>query len=310
MNTWTIPPEHTGKRLDLFLFAQEGGLSRGAWQKRIRLGEVLLNNQPTNAHELVKTGDTVTWEEKPLVAKERLVETLPPLEIIAETADWMVINKPISLLVHPAAHTTGPTLVDLLVKHDPAIGRVGPEPERPGIVHRLDRDVSGLMLVAKTANAYDNLQRQFAEHRIKKTYLALVHGEIPLDIGEESDVRFRLSRSTSKGRIAAHPEQSETGKAAWTHYVVVKKYVGATLLHVEILSGRTHQIRAHLFALGHPLVGDPLYHHQKTDRNLLAPRLMLQSIELGFEDPATKEWKSFSLAPDPSFAEVEKLLEK
>ncbi len=227
---------------------------------------------------------------------------ISPLRIIAETDAWLVINKPAGLLVHPASETdTEPTLIDALLAHDPKIAKVGPEPERPGIIHRLDRDVSGLMVVAKTQAAYDDLQTQFRERKIDKTYLALVHGVMELD---EGDIRFKLARSTTKGRMAARPVEKSEGKVAWTHYAVLERLPGATLLRVNIFSGRTHQIRAHLFALGHPVFGDTLYKRRQSDRRNEAPRLMLQSIELSFRDPVSGEKQTFTLDSDPAFDEL------
>lgn len=227
------------------------------------------------------------------------------LPIIDEAADWIVLDKPAGLLVHPdAQHETG-TLVDLLLAHDPTIGKVGDDPERPGIVHRLDREVSGLMLVAKTHAAYESLQQQLKQRTMEKTYLLLVHGQPPEESG---DIKFRIARSSTQPRMAARPVGESAGRAAWTHYRVLKRFHGAALVEADILSGRTHQIRAHFHALGCPVIGDPLYQIKKTMRNLQAPRLMLQSIRLAFDDPKDGKRKSYTLAPVEAFAEVQKLL--
>jgi 23S rRNA pseudouridine1911/1915/1917 synthase len=178
---------------------------------------------------------------------------------------------------------------------------VGADPQRPGIVHRLDRDVSGLMLVAKTQDAYDALTQQFRDRRIQKTYLALTYGSITED---EGDIKFRIARSTTKPRMAARPEGEEEGRAAWTHYQVQERRRTMTLVELEILSGRTHQIRAHLFAFHHPIIGDALYQPRRVAIRMKAPRLMLQSIKVSFFDPKSGERQTFSIPPVPEFAQL------
>ncbi len=305
--SWTIEPALDNERLDQALTALDPSVSRAQWQKHIKEGCVTVDGKAILIpHRRVQTGQVLAFapgagEALPLEASATSIRK--PLRIIAETADWLVIDKPDGLLVHPAAEgSTEPTLIDALLAHDPGIAKIGPEPERPGIIHRLDRDVSGLMVVAKTQTAYDDLQAQFRERKIDKTYLALVHGVIELD---EGDIRFKLARSTTKGRMAARPVEDSEGKVAWTHYTVLERLPGATLLRVNIFSGRTHQIRAHLFALGHPVFGDPLYKRRSPDRRNEAPRLMLQSVELGFRDPATGERQVFKLDPDPAFDKLQ-----
>ncbi|MFA6429385.1 MAG: RluA family pseudouridine synthase [Patescibacteria group bacterium] len=313
MPTWIISSADANTRLDMFLAAQTPGRSRAAIQKAVKTGQVVIGDKIVTPHRFLKEGDKVVWtgsEEIPVVSRKKKTNTLAkttpapkpaplaPLDIVAETKDWLVINKPIGLLVHPDAKTPHGTLVDLLVAHDPKIGRVGGDPERPGIVHRLDREVSGLMVIAKTQDAFDDLQDQFAQRKIRKTYLALVHGEFFKD---EGDIKLAIGRSTSKARMAAKTDTT-AGKAAWTHFRVLERFVGATLVELQILSGRTHQIRAHLHGIGHPVIGDQLYTLQKTDRNVQAPRLMLQSVELAFTDPTTHEPVVFKAEPDPTFA--------
>lgn len=302
--SWTIPFELDQERLDQALVKLSPDRSRGQWQKLIKAGAVLVDGTAnTSPHSPVREGSEIRIVEapaKPVNAK--VFKPLPPLDIIAETEDWLVINKPAGLLVHPVAHSDEQTLVDSLIQHCAAIAKVGGEPDRPGIIHRLDRDVSGLMIVAKTERAFEELKRQFQQREIKKKYLALVHGELAKDSG---DIRFKLARSTTKGRMAARPETDATeGKASWTHYTVLERLPHATLIAVDIFSGRTHQIRAHLFALGHPIVGDTLYLKKNTDRRHEAPRLMLQSTDLVFIDPITKEPQTFHLDPDPVFEKL------
>jgi len=312
MTTWNIKANHAGERLDLFLLAKKPALSRTAIQKLIKAGNVVVNDKPATVHRFLKVGDKVKWESnakrvaanaKPSPDKPGELKTisykLKAPHIIAETADWLVIDKPAGLLVHADSKTKTGTLVDWLMAHDPKIGRIGEEPERPGIIHRLDRDVSGLMAVAKTQLAYDELKKQFAGREVEKKYLALVYGRM---LHDEGDIKFRIARSTSQARMAARPKEQAEGKAAWTHYRVLQRWPHATLVELTILSGRTHQIRAHLHALGHAIVGDPLYKTRGSHHNFKSSRLMLQSVKLAFQDPRTNAPQSFELPPDPAFA--------
>ena len=176
--TWIVDELNADKRLDIVLTEQFPNYSRSAIQKWMKQGKIQVNDKPATVHQFLKTHDKITFREKPPIESERKDLLIPSPRIIAETDDWIVIDKPSGLLVHPTLHTTTPTLIDWLMAHDPSIGRVGENPVRPGLVHRLDREVSGLMLVAKTQSAYDALRKQFAQRGIRKHYLALVHGEI------------------------------------------------------------------------------------------------------------------------------------
>ncbi|MCI0479168.1 RluA family pseudouridine synthase [Candidatus Uhrbacteria bacterium] len=296
-------------RLDVFLCGKLEGLTRSAVAKRLKAGAATVNGKPASVHRFLKPGDEVMFDDastgsaavRRVTADGMETADMPTLRIVDETDGWLVIDKPSGLMVHPDATTKTGTLVDALLAHHPAIAKVGEDPERPGIMHRLDRDVSGLMVVAKTQDAFDALKRQFAEHTVEKRYLALVRGDIAKD---EGDIKFRIARSKTKARMAARPESEEAGKAAWTHYRVLRRFRGATLLELAILSGRTHQIRAHMLALGHPVVGDTLYAGQARvpkSRRLDATRLLLQAVHLSFTDPATGETRTYDLAPDPAF---------
>lgn len=303
---WTIEAGDEGERLDLFLTFAWPDRSRSAIQKLIKTGHVTVNEATATVHRFLKEGDRVAWDGREAEPTKRTKTTerqdapLPVFQdmVIEETHDWIVLDKPAGLLVHPDAKSKTGTLVDILIAHEPTIARIGEDPERPGIVHRLDREVSGLMIVAKTQNAFDELKLQFASREVRKKYLALCHGSLP---EEEGDIKFRIARSTTQPRMAARPSHEEEGKAAWTHYRVKERFKGATLVELEILSGRTHQIRAHLHAMQCPVIGDALYAIKKTERNVKAPRLMLQSVELEFTDPTSGERKHFDLAPVPEF---------
>lgn len=302
---WAAKNEDIGKRLDVFLKEQLADETRSQIQKVIKRGDVTVNEKSASVHQFLKEGDQISYRVKPESrAKTSASEpeaALPELDIIEETDQFLVINKPAGILSHPDFKNKRGTLIDMLLAHDPSLASIGEEPERPAIVHRLDKEVSGLMLAAKTQDAYDYFKHLFKERLIKKTYLAFVYGEPPQS---EGDIRFRIARSSAGGRMAARPEQEDAGKAAWTHYRVIERFRGASLVEAEIISGRTHQIRAHFFALGCPVIGDPLYPAKHATRKIDAPRLMLQSVRLEFTDPATDETREYVLAPDPAFEQL------
>lgn len=309
MHEWIVSAGEAGMRLDVFLTSVRAERTRSSIKNDILKGRISVNGKAAAVHRFLKTGDVVALHEArsatlavPLSAP---VTKVPQPELLDEAPAYLVINKPAGLLVHPDAQEAQPTLIDWLVAHDAAIGRVGEDPLCPGIVHRLDREVSGLMVVAKTPAAYESLQKQFAGRTVTKTYLALVYGALPYD---EGDIKFRIAHSSSQARMAARPAHETTGKAAWTHYRVLERMSGATLVELQILSGRTHQIRAHLHALGNSIMGDPLYTLRRKGRSLHAPRVMLQSVGLEFNDPTTGERKIYKLEPDPSFPHLLKQL--
>jgi 23S rRNA pseudouridine1911/1915/1917 synthase len=188
-----------------------------------------------------------------------------------------------------------------VIEHEPSVAKVGEDLIRPGIMSRLDKDVSGLVVIAKTQDAFDHLKKQFAEHTVKKEYVALVFGEMEDD---EGDIKFRIGRSSTKARMASFPEHAKEGQAAWTHYDVDKSYKGATLMKLQILTGRTHQIRAHLLAAQHPVIGDPLYKPKSVTRKIESPRLLLQSVALEFDDPTSGERRAFEVELDSEFKQV------
>jgi 23S rRNA pseudouridine1911/1915/1917 synthase len=306
---WTVPELLGRKRLDVFLSEELPEMTRSQIAKLLKKGAGMVNGKPASVHEFLISGDVVefdtsvgTTQQVARRAEGQAAGSPPPkLQIIDETPDWIVINKPNGLLVHPDANSDEATLVDSVLAHDPSIEKVGEDPSRPGIMHRLDKEASGLMVIAKTQEAYEHLKKQFAEHSVEKRYLALVYGTVQ---DEEGEIRFRIAHSKSKQRMAALPEHEEGGKAAWTHFKTVKRFRGASLLELDIFSGRTHQIRAHLLAFSHPIIGDPLYFRKSEERNIKAPRLMLQCIHLSFKDPTTGTTKSYDIPPEKEFAEL------
>lgn len=317
---WTIAFTDATKRLDIFL-SEHAGLARTQAKKQVEQGRFTVNGKAVPAHYFLKEGDVVetsgagTIKEKTrrglpasvaadtAMREARALPTVFTLQIIKETPDWIVLYKPSGVLMHPDHETVSGTLIDAVIAHAPQTAKVGEDPARPGIVSRLDKDVSGLVVIAKTQAAFEHLKHQFAEHTVQKEYVALVHGEVPRD---EGDLKFRIARSTSKARMAARPATGgnlSESQAAWTHYEVLRRFTGATLLRLNILSGRTHQIRAHVHAFGHPVIGDPLYKLKQTKRRMDdISRTMLQSVKLAFDDPASGERMTFEIPEDPEFA--------
>jgi 23S rRNA pseudouridine1911/1915/1917 synthase len=269
-----IGNESGGIRLDRFL-ASQMTLSRAQIQKLIKSGKILLNNKPSKPNTALKDTDTITLPDEE--TKQEKVAT-PVLDVVYEDDDVLVINKPAGLLVHEARKNENrPTVASALINAYPSIAKVGETSDRPGIVHRLDKGVSGLMVAAKTQQAFENLKSQFQNRTVTKEYLALVYGNVNKDHGV---VALNIVRSKTKGKMVARSERTE-GKEATTEYDVIERLPTTTLLKIKILTGRTHQIRVHMKAIGHSVVGDELHSvrrmkYKKIDLN----RLFLHSHRL------------------------------
>ena len=284
-----VSPEFHDKRLDIFLTTVLK-LTRSQVQKMIKNGLIKVNDKIPSVHNWLREGDEICVEER--VTAPKISPPEPPLNIVAETDDYIVIIKPVGVITHPAVGSSALALTDVLVKHNPGMALVG-DAARPGIVHRLDRDVGGLLVVAKTQKMYDELQRQFKEHLVKKKYTALVEGAVP-QVEGVLDFVMALSK-TYPGRMAARPKGQE-GRTAETRYIVIKKFLHYTLLELELITGRTHQIRAHLKAFRHPIVGDKLYGTRKKNAKKPVGDLnhpFLQATTLGFFD-LNGEWQEFT----------------
>lgn len=235
-------------------------------------------------------------------------------EIIFEADDYLVINKPAGLAVHGGGNIKDTTLADLLIERYPKIKTVGDDPVRPGIVHRLDKEVSGLMVIAKNNETFLHLKNQFKDRDINKEYIALVNGKILNDYGT---IDFPIKRSREGYKMAAMPHNTANllsrrkptdrdqgnlegmfkSREAITEYNVIKRFINYTLVQVKIKTGRTHQIRVHFFALGYPLVGDSLYFNKKSkaqNKKANLGRIFLTANKLSFKDRAGEK-KNFSL---------------
>ncbi len=281
----TIAAEDAGARLDVFLTRHLADRSRSQLQKIIKDGAVLLNGKKATPHVALRAGDKVFFELPEKAAAPAGLTPRPDIKIsvVYEDDDVVVVNKPTGLLVHPTVLSETDTLANALVSQYPQIAGVGESPDRPGIMHRLDKDASGLMVVAKNPKAYESLKKQFQVHTVDKEYTVLVQGRPPKDSGT---VSLAIGRASAGDKMAARAEPMEGDRPAVTHYRVDKRFVGASLLTVKTETGRTHQIRAHFKALGCPVAGDPLYKAPRGQR-LGVPRLFLHCSRLAFDQPTT-----------------------
>lgn len=284
-----VSAQFQGMRLDHYL-RQEllTELSRSQIQRLIKDGVITVNDAPASVHQFLKPDDIIVVKklvlDKKAKAELKQKMILPDIRIIADENDFLVIEKPAGILIHPTNTSQEATIVEWLLAKYPKVKDVGEDLRRPGIIHRLDRDVSGLVLIAKTQPAFDYFKEQFKQRKMTKRYLALVEGSV---IKDDDDIRLAISRSKSyDGRMAAHPASQEVAgaKHAWTHFTVRRRWRKYSLLDVQIITGRSHQIRTHLLAYGHPIVGDPLYRIRKSPKSLLIQRPFLHAYHLAFTD--------------------------
>ena len=297
----TITEEHTGGRLDKVLQAILVEKSRSAIQQAIERGLVRVNGKTVKKHHMVRVGDVIDVEDAPKVVHHEHV-AVPDPHILVEADEYLVLDKPTGMLVHPTIRNETGTLVDFLLKKYPKIRHIGDDPQRPGIVHRLDKDASGIMVVPKTQQAFDVLKKQFLLREVKKRYKILVYGAVtPL----EGVIQAPLSRSKqNRTRIAAG---SKAGRVAITQYWVEKQFKGYSLVRVEPQTGRTHQIRVHFLSKGHPVVGDALYVSRNVKKTL-SVRLMLHAEMLGFKD-VSGVYHEYECPPDVDFQGIISKLE-
>lgn len=282
--TLRLTVDRPAERLDQWLAAALPHLSRSQLQKLIRQEQIWLNGQTARPSTAVQPGDVVTVylpAPEPTTPQPELVA----LEIVYEDDDLVVINKPAGMVVHPAQGHSSGTVVNALLARYPDLANLAEEDDaaadRPGIVHRLDQDTSGLMLVARTAAALGQLQQQFKQREVEKIYLALVYGQ---PAAPEGIIDVPLGRdSQHRQKFAPRPD----GKPARTHYQLLENYGAYSLLEIGLETGRTHQIRVHLAWLKCPVVGDTVYGRKKNPLGLR--RQFLHAWRLRFQHPRTGE---------------------
>jgi len=291
------------KRLDVFLANRERDLSRSAVQRLIDNGRVQINGRVARPSQKIKPGDRITFDVPRAEPLEINGEPIP-LEILHEDEVLLVLNKPPGLVVHPAPGHWSGTLVNALLHHFASTGTLSTigGRERPGLVHRLDKETSGVMVIAKTDQAHRHLSAQFKQHTITREYEALVwgvlkksSGRIELAIGRDQKERKKFSARTTRP------------KDSITEYRVIERFAGEAC-HVVLrpLTGRTHQLRVHLASLGHPILGDPTYGGRKvkTLGEIEMPRVMLHARTLGFTHPTTDAALTFSTLPPQDMTAV------
>jgi 23S rRNA pseudouridine1911/1915/1917 synthase len=298
------------QRLDKFLSEKFPAASRGALQRLIEEGHIRVNCKIVKPTLSPRAGDEIKihWPE-PKSAEAQPEEM--PLDILFEDKSLLVLNKPAGLVVHPAAGHEEHTLVNALLHHCrgslSGIGGVA----RPGIVHRLDKETSGCLVVAKNDETHLALSKQFAERQVEKIYNAIVCGELKNASGE---IRAAIARHPShRKRMAASDDNS--GRAAHTTFHVLEKLNAATFVEAQIHTGRTHQIRVHFQFIGHPLVGDETYGARQNKKfaeatHYSAPRVMLHARELSFVHPRTEKEMDFESPLPKDFREALKILRK
>ena len=287
-----VTEETAGDRIDKFLAEQYENLSRSFLQKLLKSGEVMVDGRPVKASYKVAEGDLISFEVPEAVEPEIVPEDIP-LDILYEDHDVILVNKPKGMVVHPAAgHYTG-TLVNALMFHckEDLSGINGVL--RPGIVHRIDKDTTGALLVCKNDTAHRDLAEQLKCHSIRRRYRAVVQGNLKDDEG------------TIEGPIGRHPTDRKkmainhkNGKDAVTHYKVLERFGQATYVECRLETGRTHQIRVHMASIGHPLLGDTVYGSSRNPYHLEGQAL--HAMILGFVHPRTDEYMEFT-APLPEY---------
>lgn len=278
MEKYIVEKEEKGKRLDSYIANKSEKITRTFAEKLIKNGEVLVNNKKQKVAYKINEGDIITIEKQE--AKDiKLKAQNIPVAIIYEDDDIIVVNKPKGMVVHPANGNPDGTLVNAIMAIcKDSLSGIGGE-IRPGIVHRLDKDTSGLLIIAKNDEAHVNVSEQIKNHEVKKTYIALVRGIIKEN---EATIDMPIGRSTSDRKKMA---VNKKGKNAITHIKVLKRYDKYTLVEVNIETGRTHQIRVHLSYIGYPIIGDATYSNGKNEFNVQGQCLHAKKLE--FVHPIT-----------------------
>ena len=297
--TWNVQPEQVGQRLDRYLVSLLTDISRTSIQHLIEDASVLVNGRASKPGYLLRIGDEVQVVHTHPSSQQKVARAQPlPLDIIYEDEDLLIVNKAAGMVVHPAPGHSDDTLVNALLARYPDLQEdmadmALEDDVRPGIVHRLDKDTSGLLIVAKNKHTQAALIEQMKRHEVVKRYLALVEGIVMLDKG---------SIDAPIGRNLRHRQQmtitAAQGREARTHFLVRQRFARHTFLLLQLETGRTHQIRVHLQAIGHPVVGDSVYGSGKIPQDIHLQRQFLHAYQLSFQHPSTGALLEFE-APLP-----------
>ena len=290
--------KEAGVRLDKAV-ADLTELSRSQANEAIKAGTILVNNQRQKARYAVKLGDVISYE----LPKEEVLDYQPediPIEIVYEDSDVAVVNKPQGMVVHPSAGHTSGTLVNALLYHVKDLSTINGV-VRPGIVHRIDKDTSGLLMIAKNDKAHQALAQELKEKKSLRQYVAIVHGNLPNDRGVIEAPIGRSDKDRKKQAVTAK------GKPALTRFQVLEHFGDFTLVELTLETGRTHQIRVHMDYIVHPIAGDPVYGPRKT---LAGHGQFLHAKTLGFTHPTTGELMTFSVDVPAIFQETLEKLRK
>ena len=294
MKNYIVNEEENGKRLDVYIASKDEETTRSSAQRQIEQGNVVVNGKKiTKVSYKVSEGDKIELEEQEPVEIELKAQDIP-IDIIYEDKDIIVVNKPKGMVVHPANGNPDGTLVNAIMAIcKDSLSGIGGE-IRPGIVHRLDKDTSGLLIVAKNDIAHVNMSEQIKRHEVKKTYIALVRGIVKEN---EATIDMPIGRSNSDRKKMA---VTKNGKNAVTHIKVLKRYDKYTLLEINIETGRTHQIRVHLAHIGYPVIGDYIYSNGKNEFGIVGQCLHARYLE--FKHPITGKDMKLE-APLPEYFE-------
>ena len=301
MKEYIVSQEEKGKRLDTYIPSVDTDITRTSAQRLIEDGNILVNGKNAKVSYKIQENDKISVE----IPKPKQIELKAqniPIEIIYEDSDIIVVNKPKGMVVHPANGNPDGTLVNAIMAIcKDSLSGIGGE-IRPGIVHRIDKDTSGLLIVAKNDNAHVKMSEQIKNHEVKKTYIALVRGVFKEN---EATIDMPIGRSPSDRKKMA---VNKNGKNAITHIKVLKRFDKYTLLRVNIETGRTHQIRVHLSHIGYPIVGDYTYSNGKNEFDVIGQCLHAQKLE--FKHPITQKDMCLEAELPQYFKDIIEQLEK
>ena len=290
-----IVEEGSGERLDVYIADQIEDLSRSFISKLIKKGLILVNGEVKKPKYIVKKGDLIQVD----IPERKDLEPYPediPLDIIYEDDDIIVVNKPKGMVVHPAPGSPNKTLVNALLNYTNHLSDINGK-IRPGIVHRLDKDTSGVLVVAKNNKAHMDIAKQLKERSIKRIYIAFVHGVLNKDEGVIDAPIGRNPRNRLKMAVT-----HINSKEAITRFKVLERFSKYTLVELSLYTGRTHQIRVHLSYINHPVVGDSLYTNRKNEFGIKTQ--MLHALKLGLKSPSTGQYMEFEAKPLDEFTKV------